>query len=279
MVRWFDIWEETEPGELGKGPWWPWGRAVLGIDSSRGKRGWTFSRRREQRKKGPGSERSRVFLSTVEGEVMHWRGREWGLSQGSAESNHAGKSCHRDWEMLTEACGRRVPGHATNSSADGWWSLEGHPSSLTRDFLRPTPVLWQGRQSHGMVQAEGLLCVGRTMRLTSGSEQVTSWSRAAQKGSVVGKGADRMGVMTHIIKGWPDLMPYSHTLKVRASPDSGPRHPVRSLDLELPSHPFYWIRCSSSAEKGWPSLEVIRIHYWLIIINILLSREGGMYWE
>ena len=75
-------------------------------------------------------------------------------------------------------------------------------------------------------------------------------------------------------------MPYSHTLKVRASLIQGQDIPCGgSLYLELPSHPFLLIRCSSSVEKGWPSLEVIRIHYWLIMINILLSREGGMYWE
>lgn len=61
--------------ELGKGPWWgkvgPWGQGCAGNRFQQRQEGLTFSRRREQRKKGPGSERSRVFLSTVEGEVMH----------------------------------------------------------------------------------------------------------------------------------------------------------------------------------------------------------------
>lgn len=39
VVRWFDIWEETEPGARERAMVAPGGRAVLGIDSSRGKRG------------------------------------------------------------------------------------------------------------------------------------------------------------------------------------------------------------------------------------------------
>lgn len=58
--------------ELGKGHGGPWGQGCAGNRFQQRQEGLTFSRRREQRKKkGPGSERSRVFLSTVEGEVMH----------------------------------------------------------------------------------------------------------------------------------------------------------------------------------------------------------------
>ena len=53
---------ERQSRELGKGPCW----RKVGPGGGAG-----VSRRREQRKKGPGSGRSRVFLSTVEEEVMH----------------------------------------------------------------------------------------------------------------------------------------------------------------------------------------------------------------
>lgn len=109
VVRWLDI-GERKGRELGKGPWWgegPGGRAVLGTDARRGRRGW------HQQEKGTEEEGARIregqgvsFRSRRGGDAL--KGWRVGLSRGSAESDQTGKRCRRDWEMLTEACGRSV---------------------------------------------------------------------------------------------------------------------------------------------------------------------------
>lgn len=73
VVRWLDILGETGQGARERAMV---GRGAPGAGLCREQMpaeagGAGVSKRRAQRKKGPGSGRSRAFLSAVEGEVMH----------------------------------------------------------------------------------------------------------------------------------------------------------------------------------------------------------------